>query len=132
MTLSPLEIGLIISLLLSVIALVLAIKSLSRTREQQAHTEKLFQKLTKEMALSSSGAVGMGQRLLAMEKNLQAAPKTAQKIDYYNDEDFQPYSQAAQLFKMGLDAEEVARRCGLSRAEASLIQMMQMKANDIK
>lgn len=132
MTLSPLEIGLIISLLLSVIALVLAIKSLSRTREQQAHIEKLFQKLTKEMALSSSGAVGMGQRLLAMEKNLQAAPKTAQKIDYYNDEDFQPYSQAAQLFKMGLDAEEVARRCGLSRAEASLIQMMQMKANDIK
>lgn len=132
MTLSPLEIGLIISLLLSVIALVLAIKSLSRTREQQAHVEKLFQKLTKEMALSSSGAVGMGQRLLAMEKNLQAAPKAAQKIDYYNDEDFQPYSQAAQLFKMGLDAEEVARRCGLSRAEASLIQMMQMKANDIK
>lgn len=132
MTLSPLEIGLIFSLLLSVIALVLAIKSLSRTREQQAHVEKLFQKLTKEMALSSSGAVGMGQRLLAMEKNLQAAPKAAQKIDYYNDEDFQPYSQAAQLFKMGLDAEEVARRCGLSRAEASLIQMMQMKANDIK
>lgn len=132
MTLSPLEIGLIISLLLSVIALVLAIKSLGRTREQQEHVEKLFQKLTKEMALSSSGAVGMGQRLLAMEKNLQAAPQSAQKIDYYNDEDFQPYSQAAQLFKLGLDAEEVARRCGLSRAEASLIQMMQMKANDIK
>jgi hypothetical protein len=132
MTLSPLEIGLIVSLILSVIALVLAIKSLSRTREQQAHTEKLFQRLTKEMALSNSGAVGMGQRLLAMEKNLQAAPKAAQKIDYYNDEDFQPYSQAAQLLKMGLDAEEVARRCGLSRAEASLIQMMQMKANDIK
>lgn len=132
MTLSPLEFGLIISLLLSVIALVLAIKSLGRTRAQQALTEKLFQKLTKEMALSNSGAVGMGQRLLAMEKNLQAAPKSAQKIDYYNDEDFQPYSQAAQLFKMGLDAEEVARRCGLSRAEASLIQMMQMKANDIQ
>lgn len=132
MTLSPLEIGLIISLILSVTALVLALKSLRRTREQQAHTDKLFHKLTKEMALSSSGAVGMGQRLLAMEKNLQAAPKAAQKIDYYNDEDFQPYSQAAQLFKMGLDAEEVARRCGLSRAEASLIQMMQMKANDIK
>ena len=30
-----------------------------------------------------------------------------------------------------LDAEEVARRCGLSRAEASLIQMMQSNA-DIK
>jgi transcriptional regulator len=74
----------------------------------------------------------MGQRLLAMEKRLLEEPQKAdQKIDYYNDDDFQPYSQAAQLFKMGLDAEEVARRCGLSRAEASLIQMMQMKS-DVK
>jgi hypothetical protein len=75
----------------------------------------------------------MGQRLLAMEKRLQEEPqKPDQKIDYYNDEDFQPYSQAAQLFKLGLDAEEVARRCGLSRAEASLIQMMQSNADELK
>lgn len=133
MTISPLEIGLIISLVLSVIALVVALKSLSRSREQQSQAEKIYQRLSKELALSSSGSVGMGQRLLAMEKHLQSAPQTpAQKIDYYNDEDFQPYSQAAQLFKMGLDAEEVARRCGLSRAEASLIQMMQMNSSDVK
>ena len=132
MTISPLEIGLAISLLLSVVALVVALKSLARTRAQQAETEKLFQKFAKDLAASSSGSVGMGQRLLAMEKHLQAAAQSPQKIDYYNDDDFQPYSQAAQLFKMGLDAEEVARRCGLSRAEASLIQMMQMKASDVK
>ena len=130
MTISPLEIGLAISLLLSVIALFVALKSLARTRAQQAETEKLFQKFAKDLAASSSGTVGMGQRLLAMEKHLQTAAQSPQKIDYYNDEDFQPYSQAAQLFKMGLDAEEVARRCGLSRAEASLIQMMQMKATE--
>ena len=133
MTISPLEIGLIISLVLSVIALAVALKSLSRSREQQSQAEKIYQRLSKELALSSSGSVGMGQRLLAMEKRLQTAPQTpTQKIDYYNDEDFQPYSQAAQLFKMGLDAEEVARRCGLSRAEASLIQMMQMNSSNVK
>ena len=133
MTISPLEIGLIISLVLSVIALAVALKSLSRSREQQSQAEKIYQRLSKELALSSSGSVGMGQRLLAMEKRLQTTAQTpAQKIDYYNDEDFQPYSQAAQLFKMGLDAEEVARRCGLSRAEASLIQMMQMNSSDVK
>lgn len=132
MQLTPLEIGLIASLLIGVVALIVAVKSLKVARAQQDNTEKLIQKLTRDLAVSNSGSVGMGQRLLAMEKRLQEAPKKSdQKIDYYNDEDFQPYSQAAQLFKMGLDAEEVARRCGLSRAEASLIQMMQMKS-DVK
>lgn len=137
MSLSLLEIGLIVSFLvgvavLGVVALVVGLKSLRIARAKQANTELLIQKLTRDLALSNSGSVGMGQRLLAMEKRLQEPQKDDKKIDYYNDEDFQSYSQAAQLFKLGLDAEEVARRCGLSRAEASLIQMMQMKASDIK
>jgi allophanate hydrolase subunit 1 len=132
MPFTPLEIGLIASLFISVVALLFAYKSLQVARSQQAVTEKLIQKFMKELSVANSGAVGMGQRLLAMEKRLQSPEKNAQKIDYYNDEDFQPYSQAAQLFKMGLDTEEVARRCGLSRAEASLIQMMQLNASEVK
>lgn len=131
MSFSPLEIGLALSLLISVIALAVAVKTLLRVRQQEMHMEKMVQRLSKELMTFNSGSVGMGQRLVAMEKRLQTAPKPAQKIDYYNDDDFQPYSQAAQLFKMGLDSEEVARRCGLSRAEASLIQMMQMNANKV-
>ena len=129
MQLTPLEIGLVTTLFISIVALIIAIKSWRMARAQQDHTEKLIQKLTRELAVSNSGSVGMGQRLLAMEKRLQEEPAKSEKIDYYNDDDFQPYSQAAQLFKMGLDAEEVARRCGLSRAEASLIQMMQIKSD---
>ncbi len=84
----------------------------------------------REVAASSSGSVGMGQRLLAMEKRLQAnATKPAEKSDYYNDDEFQSYSQAAQMFKMGMDCDEVARRCGLSRAEASLLEMMQKSSH---
>jgi uncharacterized protein YoxC len=120
------EIGLIIGLALSLIALTVALLAFSQTRRQAVETDKLIQRLTREVAASSSGSVGMGQRLLAMEKRLQAsADKKAGKIDYYNDDEFQPYSQAAQMFKLGMDAEEVARRCGLSRAEASLLEMMQ-------
>jgi anti-sigma factor ChrR (cupin superfamily) len=111
---------------ISILALGVALVALSRVNRQAADTEKLIQRLTREVAASSSGSVGMGQRLLAMEKRLQAsAEKKPEKIDYYNDDEFQPYSQAAQMFKMGMDAEEVARRCGLSRAEASLLEMMQ-------
>lgn len=121
-----LEIGLSASAVVSVIALVIAVLSLKHVRRQADANEKLIQKLMREVAASSSGSVGMGQRLLAMEKRLQAnATKQPEKIDYYNDDEFQPYSQAAQMFKMGMDCDEVARRCGLSRAEASLLEMMQ-------
>ncbi len=121
-----LEIGLFICLLVSAAALAIALFTFKRLRIQALDTEKLIQRLTREVAASSSGSVGMGQRLLAMEKRLQVSgDKKPEKIDYYNDDEFQPYSQAAQMFKMGMDAEEVARRCGLSRAEASLLEMMQ-------
>ena len=120
-----LEIALIASLAISLLALILSIISLKATRRQADTTEKLLQKLARDLAASTSGSVGMGQRLLAMEKRLQTTQQKSEKIDVYNDDDFQPYSQAAQLFQMGLDAEEVARRCGLSRAEASLLEVMQ-------
>ncbi|AQT59381.1 hypothetical protein CBP51_17695 [Cellvibrio mixtus] len=119
------ETGLLASLLISLIALVFALISLRRVRQQARETEKLIHKLMRDVAASSSGSVGMGQRLLAMEKRLQSDVKKTEKIDYYNDDEFQPYSQAAQMFKMGMDCDEVARRCGLSRAEASLLEMMQ-------
>jgi hypothetical protein len=125
-----LEIGLSASAVVSVIALVIAVLSLKHVRRQADANEKLIQKLMREVAASSSGSVGMGQRLLAMEKRLQAnATKQPEKIDYYNDDEFQPYSQAAQMFKMGMDCDEVARRCGLSRAEASLLEMMQKSSH---
>lgn len=122
---TPIEIALIASLALSLLALLIAIISLKATRRQAADNEKLLQKLMRDLAASNSGSVGMGQRLLAMEKRLQTTQKQSEKIDIYNDDEFQPYSQAAQMFQMGLDVEEVARRCGLSRAEASLLEVMQ-------
>lgn len=121
-----LEIGLLVCLAISAVALLVALFTFKRLRAQAQDTEKLLQRLAREVAASSSGSVGMGQRLLAMEKRLQAAAdKKTEKLDYYKDEEFQPYSQAAQMFRMGMDAEEVARRCGLSRAEASLLEVMQ-------
>lgn len=129
MALTTAEWGLVICLGISLLALLLALLSLRQVRRQAVATEKMLQRLTREVAASSSGSVGMGQRLMAMEKRLQEAPQQAPTQDYYQDDEFQSYSQAAQLFKMGLDVEEVARRCGLSRAEASLLEVMQKAGN---
>ncbi len=121
------------SLIIGSLALLLALRALQQLRQQKREGDKLIQRLIREVAASSSGTLGMGQRLIAMEKRLQQAPaetpaaKTthSQQPHYYDDEDFKSYADAAQLFRLGHSADEVARRCGLSRAEASLLEVMQ-------
>src|SRR5690606_33259302 len=108
MVISLLEAGLIMSLTLSLVALAVASYSLIRLRRQAEATDKLYQRLLLNISIAKAVSVGAVQRLLAIEKRLQ---NEAQKprIDYTNDEEFQPYAEAAELFKMGLSSEEVAR-----------------------
>src|SRR5688572_27728571 len=122
---SLLEIGLIICLLLSCAAIIIAVRGLSTVRKQVQENEKLYQRLVRDISAANSGSIGIGQRLLAMEKRLQNEEQKQQPVDLKSDDEFQAYADAAQLFKMGFSSEEVASRCGLSRAEASLMEMMQ-------
>lgn len=125
MYLSLLEIGLIICFLMSCTAIFIAVRVVSTVRKQAEENKKLYQRLVRDVSAVNSGSVGVGQRLLAMEKRLQNEEQKQQPVDLKADEEFQAYADAAQLFKMGFSSEEVASRCGLSRAEASLMEMMQ-------
>src|SRR5690554_1851178 len=125
MYLSLLEIGLIICFLMSCTAVFIAVRVVSTVRKQAEENRKLYQRLVRDVSAVNSGSVGVGQRLLAMEKRLQNEEQKQQPVDLKADEEFQAYADAAQLFKMGFSSEEVASRCGLSRAEASLMEMMQ-------
>src|SRR5690625_3065135 len=67
-----------------------------------------------------------GQRLIALEKRLAKTEPGAGAFAMDNSGSDFPYSQANHLLEQGLDVEEVARRCGLSRAEVSLLGAMAM------
>lgn len=76
-----------------------------------------------EVASLKSSAIGMGQRILALEKTGarpavggEDAPVAARS-----------YSEATHLLEMGVSRDEVASRCGLSRAEASLLDALRKK-----
>lgn len=125
MYLSLLEIGLTICFLMSCTAIFIAVRVVSAVRKQAEENKRLYQRLVRDVSAVNSGSVGVGQRLLAMEKRLQNEEQKQQPVDLKADEEFQAYADAAQLFKMGFSSEEVASRCGLSRAEASLMEMMQ-------
>jgi hypothetical protein len=125
MTISWMELGVIASLIIGCTAFFVAVFVLLRARHHLEKANKLSERIARDLALANNGSVGMGQRLLAMEKRLQQTSTEKSKADPDDDEEFQAYNQAAQLFKLGFGAEEVAQRCGLSRAEASLMEMMQ-------
>ncbi|MAZ88206.1 MAG: hypothetical protein CL693_11210 [Cellvibrionaceae bacterium] len=127
-----LEIGLMVSTFVSVLAVVIAIASVSRMRKQAALTQKLYQRLDHNQQVSNSSAMGMGKRLIALEKQLtqrhqdeqvsgKVSRSPASSTGSVIDEELK---DAASLVSAGLDADEVARRCGISRAEASLMKLM--------
>ncbi|MGH1371869.1 MAG: DUF2802 domain-containing protein [Cellvibrionaceae bacterium] len=126
------------SLTLSALAMVIAFACVSRMRKQAALTQKLYQRLEHNLQISNSSAVGVGKRLIAIEKAFKRrqaddspvvqAPvsNTGLSTLVVDDE----LKDAASLLHAGIDPEEVSRRCGISRAEASLLKMMHSQVHE--
>jgi len=144
------------SVVISWIAVVVALVCLCKLRRQGRLTQQLYQRINHDIELANNGSIGMGQRLLSVEKKLKAAVQQHQfdplQVDTQasqqsfqqsqlsqtlgdkqnniyssngmNSEEFEPYTQAVRMLDSGFDADEVAKRCGLSHAETSLMQLM--------
>ncbi len=116
----------------SVLSLGVAAVCIVRMRQQAAQMTKLFQNLERNLQVASSTSVGMGKRLLALEhKLLQPTPSNRASLPEESAQADKPASpidsdlkDALSLLNAGLQPEEVARRCGISRAEASLMKFM--------
>lgn len=107
------------------LALLLSLWALRSSRRTSTALSRQCARLERELASINSAAIGMGQRLIALEKRLLKAEPGGAAFPADGGADF-PYSQANHLLEQGLDVEEVARRCGLSRAEVSLLGAMAM------
>lgn len=117
------EIGVLAAIGIGVLALVLVVMGWFATRRQTTLLRAYCQRLERELTGSNSAAIGMGQRLITLEKRLLNEEKNSRQAP--ESSSAYPYAQATQLFQSGLDVDEVARRCGMSRAEASLLHAMQ-------
>lgn len=116
--------------LVSVLSLGMAGVCLTLLRKQAAVHDESQQRLQRELKVTQSSAVGMGKRLLLLEQQLAAGATTqtpaartpsAAMADNLKD--------AVSLLNAGLAVEEVARRCGISKAEASLMKLMQSQVH---
>lgn len=140
-----LDFALLGSVAVSWVAVILSLFCIRRQRQQAELTRKLYERLDHDLQLTNSGSIGMGKRLVAMEKVLHQHAKQKAESSEVPQPQVQSaapsmssvvqspvhsaYNDAARLFDSGVQSEEVARRCGLSRAEASLMQLMHKQVN---
>lgn len=129
-----LDVALVGTILISWVALAIALLCYARLRKQAGLTQTLYQRLDHNLQVTNSGSIGMGKRLIELERQLTKAdnanaPAAVETVSPSFDPEL---ADAARLIEAGLPADEVARRCGLSRAEASLMQLMHSQVKQVK
>lgn|GEM_PF-5991599 len=87
-------------------------------REFAAHCVKL----EKQMSVVTTGSVGLGQRLMALERKLQTVERSQEDMRQ-SDTDFS-YVQAQKLIEQGVDSDTIAANSGLSPSEVNLMLLM--------
>src|SRR5690625_358723 len=123
---SAAELTLWIGALPGTLALLFSLLALRSSRRAGVELSRQCARLERELASVYSAAIGMRPRLIALEKRLAKTEPGAGAFAMANSASELPYSQSNHLLEQGLDVEEVARRCGLSRAVVSLLGAMAM------
>lgn len=117
----------IVALVVSLIALAFAFYVWSRSKRSKQESEASvatlqgqLESLRKQMMELHSGAIGMGQRLQAVEGAMQQINDRQQELTM-QDPERRLYSRAAKMVELGADLDEVMSECELPKAEAELL-----------
>lgn len=98
-------------------------RRLDKVKQQHAESE-LNQK--KQVQVLASGSIGMGRRLVAIEKKLNLAVEKQSEI--LSKEGGVSYNRAMELLEMGATIDDLVSKCGLIRAEAELISLLKQES----
>lgn len=92
-------------------------------KSARQETYLLVKALRNEANAMGSGAIGVGQRLVEVEKRLNSTMERQMEIEQ-RDPGSIPYAYAVRLVEMGATTEELINNCGLARVEAELITLI--------
>lgn len=107
------------------LGLAAALWALACVRQVQQRFALQTQKAEQELAIIKHGAIGMGSRIVSLEKKLQSVSLTQAAA---LDPEAALYTQAMQLFDSGAEVNDVVASCGISSSEASLMALVRQKA----
>ncbi|WP_191600677.1 DUF2802 domain-containing protein [Marinomonas algicola] len=97
--------------------------SLSKRLKRLTNTQlDADQNQKKQIQVLASGSIGMGRRLVAIEKKLNIAVERQSEI--LSKEGNVSYNRAMELLALGATVDDLVSKCGLIRAEAELISLL--------
>lgn len=106
-----------------VVWLLVMSKKLKTMKKRLGETE-LSQR--KQIQVLASGSIGMGRRLVTIEKKLNLAVEKQSEI--LSKEGNVSYNRAMELLDMGATIDDLVSKCGLIRAEAELINLLKKES----
>lgn len=93
------------------------LKKFERAAQESEQAQK------KQVQVLASGSIGMGRRLVAIEKRLNMAVERQSEI-ISKEGSSVSYNRAVELLDMGASVDDLVSKCGLIRAEAELISLL--------
>lgn len=120
-----------------VVVLVMSLSSIRRQRNLQKDQALSMQSLQRDLRALANAAVGVGGRVLEIERyqrkspvtvisQQQSAPQASHSnapVEFYSSSS-QPYEQAIRMAQTGATVDDIVNVCGLSKSEAELVSMM--------
>lgn len=82
--------------------------------------------LGRELHATTSGSMGVGQRLVACERQLHELRNSLDEMRQ-NDPLRISYDEAARLVDLGADIDDLMNTCGISRPEAELVSALKKR-----
>lgn len=117
----------IVSLSLSVIALLLVVYAISTRKDQHKANQllnKKIQKLRTELVNYMASFNGIGQRIIEVENRLDYTEGKIERFEEHEEEREVSYKQVNKMVELGGSAEDLVESCGLTKAEAHLIKIL--------
>lgn len=110
-------------------------------KSQTRRVNRLEHLFNKELTIMTQSQAAMGKRIIDVENmKAEVSSKPSQSessvIEDQSESEFNfqeklhsgSYNSALNLLKKGMSSDDVAKRCGLSKAEASLMQLVNNKS----
>ncbi len=95
-------------------------------RQLKASLKERCDTLGRELHATTSGSVGVGQRLVACERQLHELRTTLDEMRQ-NDPLRISYDEASRLVDLGADIDDLMNTCGISRPEAELVSALKRR-----
>ena len=105
------------------IAVTVTLFMVLRLSGQLRQQRKMNTDLRQQMRALTSAALGMGERVLKMERNQKHLGERQDQVVMYEPAN-QPYEQAISMAQHGASIEDMVDSCGVSENEAHLIDLM--------